>query len=71
MRLGEGRHAGVTGERCSQHQHGDSGAGPFAEPHAEIEQRMKTELIEQDPVARFGRPVTGACMVEGAGAKFR
>ena len=70
MRLGKGRHAGVAGERGAQHEHGDGGARSFAEPHAEIEQRRKAELFEQEAVARFGRSMTGQRMVERIGAKL-
>src|ERR1700704_3273345 len=65
--LGEGRHAGVAGKGCAQDEHGDRGTGSFAKPHAEIEQRMKTELLEQEAVTRFGRHVTGKGVVEGIG----
>ena len=47
MRLGKGRHAGMAGERRAQHEHGDCGARSFAEPHAEIEQRLQAELLQQ------------------------
>ena len=47
--FGKRRHAGVAGECGAQHQHGDRGARAFAEPHAEIEQRGKAELFEQEP----------------------
>ena len=51
-------------------QHGDRRAGAFAEPHAEIEQRMQAKLLKQKPMSRLGRQVTGERMVERAGAKL-
>jgi len=38
--LREGRHAGMAGECGAQHRHGERSAGAFAQPHAEIEQRL-------------------------------
>ncbi len=70
MGLGEGRHAGMAGERGAKHEHGDRGARAFAEPHAEIEQRLKAELLQQEAVARLGRQVSGERMVERIGAEL-
>ena len=34
-------------------------ARAFAEPHAEIEQRLKAELLQQQAVTGFGRDMAG------------
>jgi len=39
--LGEGGHPGMAGERRAQQEDGNAGAGGFAEPHVEIEQRVE------------------------------
>src|SRR6476646_3504388 len=62
--LRERCHAGVARERRTQQEDGGGRAGRFAEPHAEIEQRIEVELAEQQPVAGFGRDMAGATMIE-------
>lgn len=69
--LGEGSHSGMTGERRAQQQNGDTGAGGFAEPHVEIEQRVEAEFSQQGAVAGFGRDVSGAAMIQDAGIETR
>ena len=44
--LGEGGHAGVTGQRCAHQQNGDARARGFAEPHIEVEQRVETKFAQ-------------------------
>ena len=60
----------MAGKRRAQHEHGDRGARPFAEPHAEIEQRVEAELLKQEAVAGLCRHVPGKRMVERVGAEF-
>src|SRR5258708_19601965 len=69
-RLGECRHAGVTGERCAQHRHAHRGAGALAEPHAEIEQGSETKLAQQHPMRRLGRDMRGQGMIERVRTQF-
>ena len=56
--FGKARHAGVAGERRADDVDGEAGAGAFAEPHAEIEQRRQVERIQQAAVAGL-RPRRG------------
>ena len=46
------------------------GAGRFAEPHVEIEQRREPERVEQHAVAGFGRDVAGERVRERIGAQL-
>ncbi len=62
--LGEGGHSGMTGEGRAQQQYGDAGAGGFAEPHVEIEQRVEAEFGQQRAVAGFGGDMSGAAVIE-------
>ncbi len=68
--LGEGRHAGVAGERGAQDEHRQGGAGGFAEPHVEIDQRLKPKLIEQHAVPGLGGDVRGERMRQRVGAQL-
>jgi hypothetical protein len=69
-RFGEGRHAGVAGERGAENQQRRGGAGGFAEPHVEIEQRLQVQLVEQRAVASLGGDVAGKGMGERIGAQL-
>ncbi|WP_424592185.1 histidine phosphatase family protein [Bradyrhizobium sp.] len=69
--LGKGRHPDVTGKRGARQQDRHAGAGGLAEPHAEIEQRLKAELAQQFAVAGFGRDVPGAAVIQHACVKAR
>ena len=40
-------------------EHRERRARAFAEPHAEIEQRLQLELVEQRAVPGFGRHMRG------------
>src|SRR4029078_8754380 len=61
----------MAGERRAKHKHGNRGARPFAKPHVEIEQRMKTEFVEQQAMPGRGRSVPGACMIKRISAELR
>jgi hypothetical protein len=65
-RLGEGRHAVVAGDRRLDDSDRQRGAGAFAEPHAEIEQRPLADSAQNFGVSAFGRHVRGEAMVERA-----
>src|SRR5262245_865064 len=45
--LGEGRHAGMTERRRAHDRNGECCAGGFAQAHAEIEQRLLADLLQQ------------------------
>src|SRR5438270_8899203 len=45
----------MAGEGRPQNEDGDSCSGSLPQPHPEIEQRRKAELVEQPPVPAFGR----------------
>jgi hypothetical protein len=59
----------VAGERGAQDQRRDGGARGFAEPHAEVEERLEAKLIEQRAVAGFGRNMARHGMRERVGAQ--
>ena len=46
-------------------------ARALAEPHAEIEQRLELELVEQHSVRGLGRHMRGLRMIERVGAELR
>jgi len=60
----------MAGECCAKDENGDRTTRTFAEAHAEIEQRGKAKLLEQDPVTPFGRPMTCKSMIESIGSKL-
>src|SRR5262245_39161809 len=60
----------MAGERSAKHKHCHCGARPFAEPHVEIEQRVKAKLVEQQAMPGLRRPVASARMIERTGAEF-
>ena len=47
------------------------GAGGFAEPHVEIEERLQSQLVEQHAVAGFGGDVAGDRVRKRVGAELR
>lgn len=57
--LGKTRHPRMTFQRRADDVDGEAGAGAFAEPHAEVEQRRQAERFEQAAVAGFGRDMGG------------
>src|SRR5215468_12528545 len=65
-RLGERRHAGMTGDRRLEDRDGERRARRLAQPHAEIEQRPLAERLQQAAMARLGRAVGHLAMVERA-----
>ena len=67
--FGKTRHAGVAGERSAHHVDRECGARCFAEAHAEVEQRLQAEFLEQPAVTGLGGGVGGQCMREPAGAE--
>ena len=50
--LGERRHAGVAGECRAQDRNRQRRARPFAQPHAEVEQWLDAELLQESSDAR-------------------
>src|SRR5206468_8165404 len=66
LRLGERRHAGMTGDRRLEDRDGERRAGGLAQPHAEIEQRPLAERLEQAAMARLGRAMGDLAVVERA-----
>jgi len=60
----------MASERGAQHEHGDCGARSFAEPHTEIEQRLKAKLLKQHAVTSLGGFVAGKGMIERVRAKL-
>src|SRR5579862_939065 len=50
----EGRHVVEQVEGRVDHVHRECGAGAFAEPKIEIEDRTQLEVIERERVAAFG-----------------
>ena len=62
--LREGGHSVVAGQRRAQQQDRNAGAGGLAEPHAEIEQWVELELLQQRAMAGLGRHMPGAAMIE-------
>ena len=57
----------MAGKRRAQKQHTDRGRRGLAEPHAQVKDRLETELVEQGTMAGFGRNVRGQGMVERIG----
>src|SRR5690606_9528230 len=60
--LREGRLPFQTGDRRARERDRQRGAGTFAGPHIEIQQRTHTERGEKAPVAGLRRNMTGATM---------
>jgi adenosylcobinamide-GDP ribazoletransferase len=60
----------VAGKCGAQQQHRHGGAGGFAKPHLEIEQRRKTERFEQKAMPGLGRDVARHRMGERVGAQL-
>ena len=46
-------HPAVDVQRGLHEGNGQTGAGPLAEPHPQIQKRLKFEVVKDDPVAGF------------------
>ena len=73
--LGKRRHAVMTGKGCAQDGYLERRARAFAEPHAEIEQRLELEFVEQRTMPGFGGHMRGLRVIEDSalvmGSAFR
>ena len=56
----------MAGKRGPEHRDGERGAGAFAKPHVEIEDRPHAELGAEPAMAGFGRAMRDLRMIEGA-----
>ena len=57
----------MAGERSVQQENSVAGAGGFAEPHVEIEQRIEAEFGRQGVVSGFGGDMPRAAVIRHAG----
>src|SRR5690349_16482946 len=60
----------MAGKRGAQEEQRRRGAGAFAEPHVEIEERREPERFEQQAVAGLGGDVAGERVRERVGAQL-
>ena len=56
--LVEGGHRRQRGDRGAQHRQRHRGAGAFAQPHPQVDDRFELELLQRQRVRGFGGPVT-------------
>jgi hypothetical protein len=70
-RIRERRHPRMTGQRRAQENDGERRTGCFAKTHAEIQQGMKTKLVQERTMSRLGRDMRSAAVIEEPGIEAR